>query len=46
MLHDDVDRLDERRPRQLSQLVELVVGVRAFREHGEQQALLRLGRGG
>ena len=36
------DRVDERGPRELAQLAELVLGVRPFREHGEQEPPLGL----
>ena len=42
LLDELLDRLDERRPRELAQLAELVLGVGPFREHGEQEPLLGL----
>ena len=42
LLDQLLHRLDERRPRQLAQLAQLVLGVGPFREHGQQEPLLGL----
>ena len=42
LLDELVHRLDERRPRELAQLAQLVLGVGPFREHGQQEPLLGL----
>jgi len=46
VLDDPADGLDERRPRELLQLVQLVGAVGPLREHGNEEPTLRLGRPG
>ena len=46
VLDDPADGLDARRPRELLELGELVVGVDPLREHGEEEPALGLGRPG